>query len=413
MREERSIDSAIRKALGRRTAGAASSCPDENLLAAYLERSLSDQERLHLEGHFSDCASCRELLALSMRVAADEPGPMEDSMRSSQERKLFSHSRVPLAVVAVLVLGIGTALIFLLTGEFRKAEHVEVAEQRAPAAAPAAENLPAQTTRNSSVEQPKPAQPSAPGAASVQTAKARIDSGRMSTAKEMESRAEEELQSPPVYQNSLESKQKVPSTDRVALNETAPGPAGRKDESVADVTAVRGAGEAGGGRAAGASVGGVVAGVPASGRSAEERAAEGVVPQTAAVAVDSRDLRREALSQPAKLALNSQRAMPSPALLDLEETRLRDVLQRAAADAKAGKTVHWATRIIGDRTFKHFGGCWIDMKVLGSPDVELVECSPGSPEREEIGTVLPAIEGLRQSGQPILLSWKGRTCVMR
>jgi hypothetical protein len=407
MREERSIDSAIRKALLRQTGSAASSCPDENALAAYLERNLSDQERLRLEGHLSDCASCRELLALSMRIAADEPAAVADAIRNPRERKLLSPSRVPLAVVAALVLGIGATVVFLLTSEFRKPGRVEVAEQRTPAAAPAVGNM-AAPSQGPSIEQAMPAGPATPGAGRAQTARGhQVDSGSADTAGKKESRAQEKL-SPPAYPGALELKRKASDADMIASNEAPPGPAQLKDASKAVAAAARPAGEA-----EGAPIGGVVAGVPALAKPAEERAADAALKQAAAVSVGSSGVRSEALDEPARLTLESRRAVPTSASLHAEESGLHDVLQRAVADERAGRAVHLMTRGLGDRTFKLFGGSWIDLKVLDRPDADWVECTPGSPELEEIMKALPEIGRLRRSGQTVLLDWKGKICVIR
>jgi hypothetical protein len=407
MRKERPIDSAIRKALLRQTGDAASSCPDENALSAYLERSLPDPERLRLESHFSDCASCRELLALSMRITADEPAAVESPIRRPQERKLLSPSRVPLAVVAALVLGIGATVVFLLTSEFRKGGRVEVAEQRAPAAAPAAGEMVA-PSKGTSIEPPKPAAgPATTGARGAQTAMGQIDTGHADTAQERESRTQQ-TPSRPAYPGTLELKRQVSDTDKIALNEAASGQARVKDESRAVAAATQLAGEA-----AGATVGGVVAGAQAPAKPAEERTAEGALEQTAAVSVGSSSARSEALNEPARLTLKSRRAVPASASLRWDESGLHDVLQRAAADEKAGRAVQLPTRVIGGRTFRLFGGSWIDLKVLDHPDADLAVLAPGSPELGEIVKALPDIGRLRQNGQSVLLDWKGRNCVIR
>jgi hypothetical protein len=52
------------------SAGAAEPCPEPEILAVYLERALDADETAHYELHFSQCARCRDQLALMVRAAA-------------------------------------------------------------------------------------------------------------------------------------------------------------------------------------------------------------------------------------------------------------------------------------------------------------------------------------------------------
>ena len=65
------MDGLIRRSLAQK-AGAAENCPGPETLAAYYERSLDAQERASCETHVSECARCREQLALMAR-AEEEP----------------------------------------------------------------------------------------------------------------------------------------------------------------------------------------------------------------------------------------------------------------------------------------------------------------------------------------------------
>jgi len=57
-----------------RAARASESCPDSEILAAYYERVLDSQEVARWEAHFSQCAQCREQLAMMVR-AEEHPQP--------------------------------------------------------------------------------------------------------------------------------------------------------------------------------------------------------------------------------------------------------------------------------------------------------------------------------------------------
>jgi hypothetical protein len=410
MSEERFIDGAIKKALGRRTSGAASSCPDENLLAAYLEHSLSDQEKSRLESHVSDCASCREVLALVMKTAAEELMPVGE-IRSWREKKLFFRFSAPLAAAAALVLGIGMATLFLLTRELRKPERTEVAQHTSPASVPASSPIP-QARRDASAPPVGPEKGSTPGQAPAPVAKMEAAADEMNRAKDKEGRAEEQ-RLPGEYAHSPEPERKVSMAERAALNEEANRPAEWEGKSEEGRGTAQARGETSSVKATGGPVGGVVGGILSPARTAEEPAAREVAPQAAVLTADSGDVRTEAQDRVAKPAMKSQRAALSTASASAMESKLRDVIRRVAADEKAGKRSDSATRVIGGRTFELREGFWIDLKCMEDPDAELIELNPGSQELDEVRKAVPGLDELRRGGLPVLLSWSGRICVVR
>ena len=399
MREERFIDSAIKKALGRQVPGTASSCPDENLLAAYLERGLSDQERSRLENHVSECTSCQELLALSMKTAEDEPLPAAQTDFSRERRQLL-HFSVPLAAIAVLVLGVAMATIFLLTREFRKPERTEIAQQMPPAGTPASSEM-RRTAPESSTVPVEPVKPSAPSLPPAQAPRVRGAADQMAPAKDKEVRSQEQPVSTE-YAPSPGPEGKVLEADRIASNEAANKPAAYKRESET-------------GAATGGVAGGVVGGVLPPPRSAEEPAVTEVAHQAAAVALDSGAARTEAPDHTARQAMKSQHASLSVAAAPATESSPREVVRRMAADEKTGKHRDSLTRVIGigGRTFELNGGYWIDLKCTANPDAELIECRQGSPVFGEVRKAVPGLDELRRDGLPILLEWNGRICLIR
>ena len=67
---DRNFERALRSAARRgRTVGV---CPDAAILAAYVDRSVSDDEQSAIEAHVADCMACTEQLALL--AALDVPG---------------------------------------------------------------------------------------------------------------------------------------------------------------------------------------------------------------------------------------------------------------------------------------------------------------------------------------------------
>ncbi len=66
------MDGLIRKMLSASAQESSERCVNENLTAAYLEAGLSPKEMVEFESHVSDCAICRETLALAIRLGGQE-----------------------------------------------------------------------------------------------------------------------------------------------------------------------------------------------------------------------------------------------------------------------------------------------------------------------------------------------------
>jgi len=398
MREERFIDSALRKVLGRQTPGAASACPDENLLAAYLERSLSDQEESRLEDHVSQCASCQELLALSMKTFDDERMPAPALAVSREQRSLLRFS-VPLAAITVLTIGVGMATLFLLTTEFRKPGRTDVAQQVPPADAPASRQMQRAQPEPSNLPV-EPATPSTPGLPPAQDSRVRGAIDQMTPAKDKEARAKEQPVSAE-YALPSEPEGELSKADRLASNEATNKPAEWKGERATGAATA----QAGGG--------GVVGGILPAPRPVEEPAAREAAPQAAVITQDSGAARVQASEREAKLEVRSQHASFSAAPATAAESGLREAIRRVTADEKAGRRSDSTTRAIGGRVFELNGGFWVDLRCTGHPDAELIECKQGSPGFDEVLKTVPGLDELRRDGLPILLDWNGKICLIR
>lgn len=83
------------------------SCPDENLMAAYLEASLSPGETAQLESHLSSCAACQEVLALALKLQAPD-APAARPARAVSWRRLFR------LAIPIPALGAGLAAAFVI-----------------------------------------------------------------------------------------------------------------------------------------------------------------------------------------------------------------------------------------------------------------------------------------------------------
>jgi hypothetical protein len=73
--EDNSLDGLLRRRLARGTAPG--ECPGPDLLAAYSERTLEEDEAARFEQHFSKCPRCREVLAAMVRMNAEVEVPQE------------------------------------------------------------------------------------------------------------------------------------------------------------------------------------------------------------------------------------------------------------------------------------------------------------------------------------------------
>ena len=105
------VDTAIRKALSGIKSDPKGHCPDDNIVAAYLEGGLSSPERLHFEDHASTCLNCQELVALSTKLL--DPEVTRDSPAKtspSRVRKVFF--RFPLPALALLLVAVAIGIIF-------------------------------------------------------------------------------------------------------------------------------------------------------------------------------------------------------------------------------------------------------------------------------------------------------------
>jgi hypothetical protein len=137
-----SADRLIQKTISTRMRESPEGCADENTMAAYLEGNLSPQETAAFEDHVSECASCQEILALSMKLQADEATSQTTAEQGTGKRTLFRFS-IPIpvlgAVCAVIVLSV---VLFRIAnqsgGDLHKTQTTELhpAAQKAETAAP-------------------------------------------------------------------------------------------------------------------------------------------------------------------------------------------------------------------------------------------------------------------------------------
>ena len=128
-----SIDRLIHKMISARIRKTSEGCSDANTMAAYLEASLSPQEMTVFEAHVSECTSCQEVLALSMKLQ-DDAGIQTAEAHSARKKVLF-HFAIPIPVLGGVVAAVVLiAVLFRLGHDSGKnIQPPQSAELHAPA----------------------------------------------------------------------------------------------------------------------------------------------------------------------------------------------------------------------------------------------------------------------------------------
>ncbi len=149
------FDTVLSRGLERQRDPGGADCPDDAMLAAYGERSLSASERAHCEEHFSNCARCQGVLAAIARAQA--------AANSATARTTWRRWQ-PYAALAAGVAGISIAVGLMVTdrhqgGRGDLAAHIEVSrpEQLAKQASSAMKRSGPQIALNESAPRANPA----------------------------------------------------------------------------------------------------------------------------------------------------------------------------------------------------------------------------------------------------------------
>ena len=133
---EKAIDRLLARRLGARLQDDGRDCPDAEVLAAYVERTLSEGERRTCETHLADCPFCQEQVAQLVRLnEGDEIEEAARPIRAKPRTAWFRWALAAPALVALVVAGLwqtGELQQFLKQGEPATVESPE-----APAPSPA------------------------------------------------------------------------------------------------------------------------------------------------------------------------------------------------------------------------------------------------------------------------------------
>lgn len=94
-------DAAIRRMLERSAKTASKPCGADDLVAAYLEGVLENEERRRFEEHASSCPNCLRVLGMAMKLApAPDDAEAEPAEMLAPDRKTLFRISIPIAAVA-------------------------------------------------------------------------------------------------------------------------------------------------------------------------------------------------------------------------------------------------------------------------------------------------------------------------
>ena len=434
------IDGLIRKSLSAGVRRAPDHYVDENLMAAYLEASLSPQEMSAFEAHVSDCAACQELLAVYMKLQPHKDDDLPNGALSDK-KTLFRFS-IPIPALGVLLVCVVIAAVFFRfqnkTPESTGKD--QVAELQAPVQQPEAQFAEPREKLSQAVSSPAP-RTAAPSIA--QTGAARMEKQGTSVgsidmpaarldklAEAIPSRLSPPAPVPvsasiaagvlPAADSILESEQKKEQGAAVSTgtNEwkaaTALSDSKAKAETKAGVPAALHdkPSEAALYEALSAAPAAVPEPSKANMLSAADRNPESKPGKDGSAAAPSGADERDAvvsirtqqpLSRPRIYAVQNRIATSLYTTSSVEST-LRFAIKNLDSDIKSAES-----KAIADRVYIKNSGYWIDKQCTEHADSEIVELAPEAPEYKAILAQYPGLKAIF----PVIVYWQGRICVFR
>ena len=392
-------DGLIRKALSARGGQGSGTCPDENLMAAYLEANLPPAEAARLESHFADCAGCREILALSMKLQA--PGAENPQAVLPVSKKTLFRFYIPVPAIGALLVA-----LVLIAALIRFAEKPAVEWAKIPAAG-----------TKSTLPQVAESQPPAQKIAELHSEVPQPERAGKETAGKVMQPA---LACNRVVQPAVPLKK--PISQPSALDKIAASEEKGKSEAEKRYDAPQPVAAASGARALSQS--------PLLG-TASQKAVNAVAPDFAtppATPPAAAAGGAPQLSEPQSADAGTQNAF-TPAIV--QETVPRPHLYAAQnriavthytnpPDAAALRHAINALgvqkdldnaekREAGDRTFYKNSGFWIDKQCLGDSGAAIIEIAPDAPEYEEILKKYPDVRTI----MPSAILWEGKIYLLK
>lgn len=375
--DNRYVDSAIRQALGRSQAESSAACPDHNQAAAYLEGRLRDDDAAAFEAHAADCAACRQVLALALKLE-EESWAVNASHAHSSKRLLFRIS-IPVSALALIVAGIAIGMLFLRSSKTpdKIVPTAQITELRAPAPV----QQPALEKDSKESVSPAPVKIQKPTAVKTRVSQspAAESAKKAEPAQDALTRATPIAAIAGVPAELAELDAVKAQTQQVAAAKTEFAPV-RSGDVVAR-QALQSSGVVGG--LPGGVVGGVVGGISPA-------------PQA---------------PKPQKVSMLNQTPTPRDAIRELSKTLGANDKDgsRKAEELKSDFTFGNRFKKIGDRNFLSTSGYWIDELCARNADALIVEVRAGAAEFEEILKLYPDLRVLF----PVVIYWNDKILVMR
>jgi len=354
------MDGAMRKALAAYRDRPVGPCPDENILAAYLEMCLDQDERKSVESHASNCVACQELIGLALRLS--EPDTERAAAEAAKSKKVLFHFSLPVSVLAMIVLTLVAGYLFFRvlreSTPYQTAPHT--AELRSPAKAEGISAPKSQAVSPPKEKAAPPEQQTKASAPEPHRSKARLTHKVTlpPPAAEIAVAREPAAQPPPVLEP------RPPAAAQVLE--------ARAEGGAADKSAV------------------IATNLSESRPAVAGAASPGVARMDLAAARAEPPLRVQAVAQfspeftPRDAVLNLARLVPSGRHTLLE-------------------------RKVKDRAFYFNSGYWIDGQCIEHPNGEFAEIKSDSADHEQIMKSLPDLRKMR----PAIVYWDAKNCIIR
>jgi hypothetical protein len=358
------IDRLIRNSLSTQTPRSPGPCVGENLMAAYLEESLSPEEQSAFESHVADCAACREILALSLKLQPQEEDGRLSYVAPASKRTVFRLS-IPIPVLGAVIVGVA---LFVVVFKFsnkpdERESKAQVAEVRlgTPQVETGVQNAPA------------PAQENLLGKGDILPKKAKM----MSPAGNRISDSRMDLAEAPSAANipvPIPAVAAPPASVQAAagaIQPAPPNPAETLSSVVADSS------------------------LPQKQKSETE---------TKAAAEQIASIRtQEPVSRPRMFAASNRIATTLYSSPPVEAT-LKFAFTSLSANSKDAET-----KEIGDRVFYRNSGFWVDKQCVEHSGNPIVEITSKDPEYEEILGKYPGIRSIL----PAAIYWEEKNYLLR
>ncbi len=365
------IDAAIRRSLEARGAERGHACPDDNLMAAWLDGALAPSEAQQVENHAASCGYCRRVIALAAAVEDEAPVAAPATVARRYAWTGFLQPRV-LAMAAALAMVVGGSVLYRMSREGASdAAPVQVAELRQDVQReePLADLRPADRELAPKAPEASAARP----AVARSAAKAGFYGGITEPEVEGAAVAKKEVQAVAVEKDLLVG------VETGVGEKAAAAPAAVQPQPVA---------------AAAVAVGEIRQ--KERQEPAEQKQAVGAVAGRGAMGV------RAVTAQAPADAVMEFRARPAESPQEAIRTMAGSLRDKAGAER---------TKMVGDRRFYRTAGYWVD--VLCDQAAAVVEIPNDSTELAEVLRAIPGIAELRETDVPVLVFWKEKNLLLR